>query len=76
MRYIKITTDDDTTRWINLATVGRVTRSTETRTGHPIMVVIYPDGDEESDITIHGRSPENRDAIEQLSRALDDLAGS
>ena len=75
MHYIKLETDDDTTRWINLASVCRVTLSTESPGDEPICIVIFrSDENVEARVKIQGNSEQNRRTIEQLTTRLDRLA--
>ncbi|HRQ76699.1 MAG TPA: hypothetical protein PK098_12345 [Phycisphaerales bacterium] len=74
MNYIKITTSEGETRWINLAQVSRVTLATQASSGKPLLVIIFADGEEDGRLTIHGSDAKNLAAIKSLTAYLDELA--
>jgi len=74
MQYVKLVTDDQETRWINLASIARVTRTRSATTGKLILVVMFRPGGGTQDFKIEGDSPENTAAIDTLCNALDALS--
>jgi len=74
MQYVKLVTSDDETRWINLASVARVTLSRHATTGRQILVIMFRAGGSASDFKIEGENPQNVKAIETLCKALDTVS--
>jgi hypothetical protein len=73
MRYIRLETSDQDTRWINLEQVCRVTRGIESP-GVPIVAIIFADGNVDDCLKIRGTDEINKKAISQLVGALDRLS--
>lgn len=69
MRYLKITIPNGETRWLNLDHVARATRTFDSDNGEPIMVLMFCDADR---LTLHGTTPEQVEAIEAITDALDE----
>ena len=74
MRYFKLATSDDESRWINLAQVSRVTLAPKGAHNAPVLAVLFADASGETKLEIHGSTPQNRKAIEALTALLDSLA--
>ena len=76
MRYVKITTSDEETRWINLEQVCRVTLATDRARGFPVLAIVFADGSLEDKFLINGNTEADRKAIETLTAALDSVANA
>jgi hypothetical protein len=72
MHFIKLSTSDGETRWINLEAVSRVTFGHDAPREEEFVAIIFGDG-EEARLTIHGNTVENRQAITDLRMSLDEL---
>ncbi len=75
MRYFKLATSDEESRWINLAQVSRVTLAPQAGHGGPVLAVFFADAAGETKLEIQGSTPQNRKAIEKLAALLDTLVG-
>jgi len=76
MQYFKLVTSDRESRWINLAQVSRVTLApSESARGGPVLAIFFADACPDRKLEVHGTTPENCQAIEKLTQALDALAG-
>lgn len=71
MHYVKITTSDEETRWINLAQVCRFTLATDRAKGFPVLAIVFADGSLDDKFLINGNNAADRKAIEILTAALD-----
>jgi hypothetical protein len=71
MEFVKITTSDVETRWLNLRQISRVTLAKDEQ-GDPLLVVIFHDHSPEMTIQIHGTDETNRHAIEKVTAHLDE----
>lgn len=69
MRFVKLETSDEDSRWINLHQVSRVTVGTDA-SGINVLVAIFADGDLDNSLTIRGTDEVNRQAITKLEREL------
>ena len=70
MNYIKITTSDGDTRWLNLAHISRVTLGRETN-GTPILAIFFQETQPQAVLKIHGTDAVNQQAIDSLIEVLD-----
>ncbi|MHC4995702.1 MAG: hypothetical protein ACYTGQ_11675 [Planctomycetota bacterium] len=73
MEFVKITTSDIETRWLNLRQISRVTL-TQDEQGNQLLVVIFQDHSPEMTIQIHGSDDMNRHAIEKVTAHLDEIS--
>ncbi|MEM7227717.1 MAG: hypothetical protein AAF432_02775 [Planctomycetota bacterium] len=74
MKYVRVETDDQEVRWINLSQISRVTMATSATTDDPLLVVFFADGQAETKFEIDGHSDLNRSAINRVTTVLDRLA--
>lgn len=70
MRFVKLETSGPTTRWINLEQVSRVTLA-EDSPGHRLLVVVFSDGQRDSQLRLSTEDPVDRQAIDYLVECLD-----
>ncbi len=73
MHYVKISTNDGETRWINLAQVSRFTMATDQHEGL-ILVIVFADASSENKLEIRATDETNRKAIAELTSCLDSVA--
>jgi hypothetical protein len=71
MHFIKFTTSDAETRWINLEQVCRFTLATDTARNYPVLAIVFADGSLEEKLVINGSNDQNRKVIEQIAAHLD-----
>lgn len=76
MHYVKITTSDDETRWINLNQVCRFTLATDAARGFPVLAIVFADGSLDDKLVLNGNNETDRKAIETLTAELDSLVRS
>ena len=69
MNFVRITTSDEDTRWINLNLVSRVTIETD-QSGVEVLVAVFADGSAEDSFRIRGTDEVNKAAILEIERAL------
>lgn len=71
MRFVKIVDSGGETRWINLARVSRATLAEDASRGHPILVLLFEDP--EARLALSGGTKQDKAAIDDVIRALDQL---
>jgi hypothetical protein len=76
MHYVKITTNDDETRWINLTQVCRFTLATDAARGFPVLAIMFAHGAPDEKLLINGNNETDRKAIETVTKELESLVGS
>lgn len=71
MQFIRLTTSDADTRWINLAQVSRITIGEDA--GSPFVAIVFSDGHTDDSLKICGTDDINRKAIQTIKDALNRL---
>lgn len=71
MHYVKITTSEDETRWINLQQVCRFTYAHDAARGYPVLAMVFSTGSDDDKLIITGSNEADLKAIETLTAALD-----